>query len=114
MSQFEQELLNFSREFQQQLQQTEQLVFQSLSGVEQRCLSDSRDDVERFVTCMNKATDKISSEEKKFEFRMAFLQNETYNCFKANNNSGKYDICKQNAKSNVKRYLDDFIREIQN
>ena len=70
---FEQELQNFSQEFQQQLQQTEQLVYQSLSGVEQRCLTESKDEVERFVSCMNKATDKISTEEKKFEFRMAFL-----------------------------------------
>lgn len=63
---------------------------------------------------MNKATDKITSEEKKFEFRMAFLQNDTYNCFKSNGNSGKYDLCKENAKNNAKRYLDDFIKQIQN
>lgn len=62
---------------------------------------------------MNKATEKISVEEKKFEFRMAFLQNDTYSCFKASSASGKYDLCKQNAKANAKRYLDDFIKHIQ-
>jgi hypothetical protein len=62
---------------------------------------------------MNKATDRISAEEKKFEFRMAFLQNDTYNCFKSNNQSGKFNLCKDAAKANAKRYLDDFIKQIQ-
>lgn len=88
------------------------MVYKSLSGVEERCLKDSADDSERFVSCMNIATDKMAAEEKRFEFRMAFLQNDTFNCFKAMSSSGKYNLCKDNANNNLKRYIHDFVTSI--
>ncbi|EGR28646.1 hypothetical protein IMG5_171290 [Ichthyophthirius multifiliis] len=110
---FEQELLKFSQELHQKMQTTEQIVFQNLSTIEQECMNQSRDDVDRFVNCMNQATEKVQNEEKKFEFRMAFLQNETFNCFKNAEQQKQYEPCKENAKQNLDKYLNEFINQIK-
>jgi hypothetical protein len=62
---------------------------------------------------MVKTTKKIEKEEKRFEFRMAFLQNFSYNCFKEANETKKpYDQCKSNTKDMLDRYLKELLDNI--
>ena len=62
---------------------------------------------------MNKSTDQVQVEEKKFEFRLAFLQNETFGCFKKAEQNKNYEPCKAHAKSSLQRYLDEFIAAVK-
>ncbi len=112
---FETELENFSAELGDVVQGTDKRIISELGNAERGCFTNARGDAEKFVDCMMKATKRIEKEEKKLEFKLAFFQNQVYNCFKtAYEKKTGYDNCKSEAKTNIQKYLDDFVKNVKN
>ncbi|KRX03185.1 hypothetical protein PPERSA_07013 [Pseudocohnilembus persalinus] len=108
------EVQDFSREIEQIMKNGDQQIYQELAKKEKSCLDYAKDNVDRFVNCMSDSTKKIEKEEKKFEYRMAFLQHNLYTCFqKAQQNSSSKEPCKQQARDNIQRYLDELVQSLR-
>jgi hypothetical protein len=106
---WESELQNFIPEIEQSLGNKDRTLMELLGGMEQNCFSQAGDDMDRFVKCMSSSMKKINKEDKKFEFRMAFFQMKTSECFKNNyGNADGLNKCKTQAKQNLDNYFKAF------
>ena len=64
---------------------------------------------------MEEAVKKIDREEKKFDFRMAFMQSKTIDCFEKASQSEKknYAPCKDATQKDMNRILNDFYESVK-
>jgi len=82
-----------------------------LIQIENNCFTGANKDLEKFVGCMMQQTKKIESLEKKFEFKLALIQNRISECFrKANNDNKAMELCKNTENKNIKSYLEEFVQ----
>ncbi len=87
----------------------------SLLGVTRNCYSYGRDNVDKYVSCMEKKTEIIDEGKQKFEFRKAFLNRKFKVCLKAaEGNPEAVEKCKNDTIYQVRKcYLDfiDFVKK---
>ena len=107
---FENELEVFSKEIGNQITGYQGRVMTILSESEKKCIKDSGTNADKFVDCMLKTSKKLAKQQKMLEFRLAFFQQETFNCFSEQSKAAKnYAECKQSSKKKLDDYFKRFI-----
>ena len=108
---FEKNLSAFAQELASSMQGQDEVIMQKLQTIESGCFSQAGDDSDRFVKCMSAAMKKLDKQQKVFEFRMAFFQAKTAECFKKNDgNKEGIEKCKQAARENVDKYFQALVK----
>jgi len=111
---WEQDLQGFvANELERRIRGKEQQALSQFTRIENDCFTSARDDSEKFVNCMTDLMKKLEKEERKFEFRMAFFQTKTAECFRNHNNDQQgLQKCKEDAKVNLDKYFAEFLNNI--
>ena len=110
---WEQKLSAFTNDIQSSVAGKDQMIMEQLVKNENECYTSAGNDSEKFVKCMTNTMKKLEKEEKRFEFRMAFFQAKTAECFKNSTNDQSLDKCKSDALKSLESYFNDFIKNIQ-
>jgi len=110
---WEQKLSSFSSEIQNSVAGKDQVIMEQLVRNENECYNSAGNDSEKFVKCMTNTMKKLEKEEKRFEFRMAFFQARTAECFKDATDDQAINKCKTDALKNLDSYFVDFMKNIQ-
>ena len=111
---WEREMQGFAEDIQKSVAGKDQEILSQLARGENECFTSARDDSEKFVKCMSDQMKKFEKEERKFEFRMAFFQAKTAECFKnSNGNPQEIQKCRDTAKSNLEKYFSDFVNSLR-
>ena len=89
-------------------------LHQSLIGVERSCYSYGGNNVDKYVSCMEKKTERIDDEQQKFELRKAFFQHKFVDCKKAaQGNPEATQQCKNDTIEKIRKCFTDFTAFVQ-
>lgn len=84
-----------------------------LAMKEKTCFENARLDSDKFADCMYKSSKVVTKQATLFEMKVHYLQNSLMNCFiKAEGASGEIDNCKEEAKTQMSKFLEDFYSRI--
>ena len=110
----EQQFQSFLSEIEQTTNQKAVQILDTLSRFENDCFTSAKDDSDKFVKCMTSSMKKLEKEEKRLEYKMAFFQVKTAECFRnAGTNAAEIQKCKENGKADIDKYFNDFINNIK-
>lgn len=110
----EQHFQSFLGEIEQSTNQRATQILETLARFESDCFTSAKDDSDKFVKCMTSSMKKLEKEEKRLEYKMAFFQVKTAECFRnAGNNTGEVQKCKETGKAEIDKYFTDFINNIK-
>lgn len=106
----ENEFSNLMIDLEKFSQQNGEKIVEKLAEQEQKCYVGSKDDSEKFVSCMSKQSKIMKKKELNFEFQLVFLKTQAEKCIK---NSGGEPLtleeCKVRARETLKKSFQYFL-----